>query len=98
MLNKICFWLLCIGILYAFGKSAYQSVDRYYRGPSEPVQSPANSAKAAKSPASKTADQGKGDATEPGMTAMGKRLNDAVFSAAMTTIDICIKLIGTMAL
>ena len=26
MLNKIWFWLLCIGIVYGFCKAAYQSV------------------------------------------------------------------------
>jgi spore maturation protein A len=35
---------------------------------------------------------------DPGLTAAGKRLNEALLDAAKTTIDICIKLIGTMAL
>ena len=36
---------------------------------------------------------------EPGLTAMGKRLNAALLDAArMTVVDICIALIGTMAL
>ena len=35
---------------------------------------------------------------EPGLTAMGKRLNGAVLEAAKSAVDICIPLIGIMAL
>lgn len=95
MLNKIWFWLLCIGIVYGFCKSAYQSVT----GPPNPVKAPAtvaasNDAKAAKP----DADTAKVDIKEPGLTAMGKRLNGAVLEAAKSAVDICLPLIGIMAL
>jgi spore maturation protein A len=84
MLNKIWFWLLCIGIVYGFCKAVYQT-----RFPP-----PATSTTVA------TADAGKPDekSTEAPLTAMGKRLNGAVLEASKSAIDICIPLIGIMAL
>jgi spore maturation protein A len=96
MLNKICFWLLCIGILYGFCKGAYQSTFPATPRPDAPSKNDE-----AKPPPAKTAgDKAKPDAkdVEPGLTATGKRLNAALLDAAKTTIDICIKLVGTMAL
>src|SRR4029079_368282 len=46
-------------------------------------------------PATEAAKQ---DVKEPGLTAMGKRLNGAVLEAAKSAIAICIPLIGIMAL
>lgn len=88
MLNKIWFWLLCIGIVYGFCKAAYQTV--------YPPEAPPASAQAAK-PADATAKAEK-KVLEPGFTAMGKRLNGAVIDAAKTSVEICIGLIGLMAL
>ncbi|HEX5472481.1 MAG TPA: nucleoside recognition domain-containing protein [Lacipirellulaceae bacterium] len=94
MLNKIFFWLLLIGVIYGFCKSAYQSV-QIARGNeiAAPAQSPADT-RAKSGTESATA-----KALEPGLSAMGKRLNNALLQAAkMTVVDICIPLIGTMAL
>jgi spore maturation protein A len=94
MLNKIMFWLLCIGITYGFGKAAYQTVVYGNAGP------PQQSAAPVPGKAEPTAkSQPQADAkVDPPFTAMGKRLNEALLDAAKTTIDICIKLVGTMAL
>jgi len=85
MLNKIWFWLLFIGILYGFGKAAYQT---RFPPPSPPQAAETNG------PAD--------DKAKPptvGLGAMGKKLNAALLEAArMTVVDICIPLIGTMAL
>jgi spore maturation protein A len=84
MLNKIWFGLLCIGILYGFGKAAYQSA----RMPRDSAAKP------------QAADNAKADeeVVEPGITAMGKRLNLALLDGAQTAVTICIGLIGIMAL
>ena len=88
MLNKIWFWLLCIGIIYGFCKAAYQT----QFPPPKPAVSAATNAPATK------AEQLAKKAAEPGFTAMGKRLNGAVLDAAKTSVEICIGLIGIMAL
>src|SRR6185503_20037222 len=88
MLNKIWFWLLCIGIVYGFCKAAYQT--KY------PPQAPPASAQA--SIPTGTSPQPEKKVVEPGFTAMGKRLNAAVLDAAKTSVVICIGLIGIMAL
>jgi spore maturation protein A len=84
MLNKIWFWLLCIGIVYGFCKATYQT------------QFPPPAAAAAPAPS----DAGKNDSksNDSALTAMGKRLNGAVLEATRSSIDICIPLIGIMAL
>lgn len=87
MLNKIWFWLLCIGIIYGFCKAAYRT--QY-----PPVTPPATQAT---KPAGEVAKTDK-KVVEPGFTAMGKRLNGAVLDAAKTSVEICIGLIGIMAL
>jgi spore maturation protein SpmA len=86
---------LCIGIVYGFCKSAYQSVSER-RNPIEvrAVAASSNDAKAAKP----GAEPAKVDVKEPGFTAMGKRLNGAVLEAAKSAVDICLPLIGIMAL
>jgi spore maturation protein A len=96
MLNKIWFWLLCIGIVYGFCKSAYQSVNEHR----DAIEVPAAAASSsdAKSAAKPGTDSAKVDVKEPGLTAMGKRLNGAVLEAAKSAVDICIPLIGIMAL
>lgn len=84
MLNKIWFWLLCVGILYGFCKASYQTKFP----PPPPTTAPVVS------------DTAKKDAPpdDSALTAMGKRLNGAVLEATKSSIDICIPLIGIMAL
>jgi spore maturation protein A len=89
MLNKIWFWLLCIGIVYGFCKAAYQT-----KYPPQVVPAATSASDAAKPQADKSTK----DPNEPALTAMGKRLNGAVLDAAKTSIEICIGLIGIMAL
>ena len=89
MLNKIWFWLLCIGIVYGFCKAAYQT--KY------PPSAPPASAQEDK-PSGKATQAAEKKVVEPGFTAMGKRLNGAVIDAAKTSVEICIGLIGIMAL
>ena len=80
----------------AFAKAAYQSVTSF-----------AAATECTTAPASRNADQTasgqrrrcrrsgiRGRLIEPGLTAMGKRLNDALLEAAKTSVDICITLIG----
>jgi spore maturation protein A len=87
MLNKIWFGLLCIGLLYGFCKASYQSIR-------PPTVSPA--ANAEQAPPEGAAKDPK--AVEPGITAMGKRLNLALLDGAQSAVTICIGLIGIMAL
>jgi len=94
MLNKIWFWLLCIGIVYGFCKAAYQSVNEHVAATKTPA-----AASAEANPTSKpVTESAKQDVKEPGLTAMGKRLNGAVLEAAKSAVEICIPLIGIMAL
>jgi spore maturation protein A len=81
VLNKVWFGLLVIGILYGFGKGAWQS----YAPPPPADEVPAENV-AAQPP------------IETGLAAMGKRLNLAAIDAATTSVEICITLIGIMAL
>jgi spore maturation protein A len=92
MLNKIWFWLLCIGIVYGFCKGAYQSVNP------PKTTAPVNSSSEGAKPQAAEAAKGNKKPVEPGFTAMGKRLNEAVLDAAKTSVEICIGLIGIMAL
>jgi spore maturation protein A len=89
MLNKIFFWLLCIGIIYGFCKAAYQT--KYPPAAAVKSTSEARDTGATTEPSAKPPDVGLG--------LMGKKLNAALLEAArMTVVDICIPLIGTMAL
>jgi spore maturation protein A len=101
MLNKIWFWLLCIGIIYGFCKAAYQTATGVPHKDQKPAAASTNASDSGNSQTGNPATNGaKPEAAivEPGLTPMGKRLNAALLDAAKTTIDICIKLIGTMAL
>jgi spore maturation protein A len=84
MLNKIWFWLLCIGIVYGFCKASYQT--KYPPPAPVVVPAPSDATKKDVSP------------SDSSLTAMGKRLNGAVLEATKSSIDICIPLIGIMAL
>jgi spore maturation protein A len=86
MLNKIWFCLLCIGIVYGFGKASYQT---------------AAGVKPPKPDANASSPGGPDDKTlsdESAFVAMGRRLNDATLDAAQSAVQICITLIGIMAL
>ena len=112
MLNKIWFWLLCIGIVYGFCKAAYQSSfpPQAAAAANASVETPTKSPSAIESPASEgaivavirsflgIAPEPPVKATERGFTAMGKRLNGALLDSAKTSVEICIGLIGIMAL
>jgi spore maturation protein A len=101
MLNKIWFWLLCIGLLYGFCKSAYQSIEQTLVGATKARSTQPASSDAAKPQAAQpAADAAKEDkkAVEPGLTAMGKRLNGALIDAAKGGAEYCLGLIGIMAL
>jgi spore maturation protein A len=87
MLNKIWFFLLCIGILYGFAKASYQTATG-----TKPLP-PADMAAA-----SEEGDDGKEQPADTAYVAMGKRLNGAVLDAAQSAVTICIGLIGIMAL
>lgn len=112
MLNKIWFWLLCIGIVYGFCKAAYQTKypPKVAAAKVESAESAAN-AKVAETIRRERSSFVDGirsflgfppveqpKPSEVGFTAMGKRLNGAVLDAAKTSIEICIGLIGIMAL
>jgi spore maturation protein A len=93
MLNKIWFGLLCVGILYGFGKASYQSMF------GATVPKAGVEKKASEQPAAPPGDSSAERNDEAiGLTAMGKRLNDATLEAAETSVKICISLIGIMAL
>src|SRR5689334_23027865 len=94
MLNKIWFWLLCIGIVYGFCKAAYQSVNEHLAV----TKAPAAASSEANPKSEPVTESAKQDVKEPGLTAMGKRLNGAVLEAAKAAVEICIPLIGIMAL
>jgi spore maturation protein A len=95
MLNKIWFWLLCIGIVYGFCKAAYQTASGVAVKQDTPAVSQFAS-ESAKPAVTNTAEPKKLPQTP--LTAMGAGLNDALLAAAKMTIEICITLIGTMAL
>jgi spore maturation protein A len=102
MLNKIWFWLLCIGIIYGFCKAAYQST--FPSTVASPAvkenATPAGNGAAAPQPPNATGSSSSSNPQPPEspLTAMGKRLNTAVLEATKSSIDICIPLIGIMAL
>lgn len=86
MLNKVWFWLLLVGILYGFGKGAWQSWNA-------PPAAPSIAAAAD----NKNQDAAAPAAPETGLTAMGKQLNAAILEAASVSVELCIGLIGIMA-
>jgi spore maturation protein A len=86
MLNKIWFCLLCIGILYGFGKATYQTAAGVKPPKADAGETPPGD------PAAKP------ESEESAFVAMGRRLNDATLDAAQSAVQICITLIGIMAL
>lgn len=93
MLNKVWFWLLVVGIVYGLVKGGYQSW----------VDSRADLAVAAVE-AEQADDTAAGDteaaAETParGLLATGKAINEATLEAADLSVEICIGLIGILAL
>lgn len=93
MLNKIWFGMLVIGIVYGFGKAAWNS----WNGDS-----------AAKMQAEVTAEKEDNEAVVPlianasgdhrNLLEMGKDMNKSIMDSATTAVEICISLIGFMAL
>jgi spore maturation protein A len=90
MLNKIWFGLLFIGIVYGFLRASYESI--YLADPNAAAQ--ADESPADPPPPGDSSET----ASELGIGAMGKRLNNAAIDAATTSVEICIGLIGIMAL
>lgn len=90
MLNKVWFWLLLVGILYGFGKGTWESASVEAK-----VEKPV--AAAAEPAAVPAAAVGEAAAPEVGLAAMGKKLNAAVLDAANVSVEMCIGLIGIMA-
>ncbi|MEM8946595.1 MAG: nucleoside recognition domain-containing protein [Planctomycetota bacterium] len=87
MLNKIWFALLLVGILYAAGRGTVNSLTK----PALPTAVEREEAEGAEEPA--PVPLGERDLMQ-----MGKDLNAAAISAAEVSIEICIGLIGIMAL
>lgn len=85
MLNKVWFWLLLVGILYGFGKGAWESASAKAK-----AEKPVATAELA-------AAEAQAETPEIGLTAMGKKLNAAVLEAANVSVELCIGLIGIMA-
>ena len=93
MLNKIWFGMLVIGIVYGFGKAAWNS----WNGDSA-AQVPAAVATEGDvpsgAPVARTAEQ----RDHRNLMEMGKDMNKAIMDSATTAVEICIGLIGFMAL
>ncbi len=85
MLNKIWFALLAIGLLYGFGKALV--VD-----PGQSSPPPAASADETSQPPAEQATR-----TDI-MSTMGRSLTNAAIDSAQTSVELCIALIGVMAL
>lgn len=83
MLNKVWFWLLLVGIFYGFGKGVWQS----WSAPDAPPPAAAAAVPAGEAPAE----------SDTGLAAMGKQLNAAILDAASVSVELCIGLIGIMA-
>lgn len=75
MLDRVWFWLLVIGVLYAFGKASVATVLE------EPPSAEAGE-----------------EAPPPPLIAAGQALTDAAIGAAQTAVEICLQLIGVMAM
>ncbi len=87
MLNKIWFGLLLIGIVYGFGRGAYNTI--WPPTPAVTINEQADS---------EASDGALPPPSDRNLKQMGKGLNAAALSAAEVTITICISLIGIMAL
>ncbi len=94
MLNKIWFALLCVGILYGFCKGTYQ----HFYGASAPAKAVNASTPSSPPQTDSDTDSNVEKRTATPFTEMGKQLNEATINAAKVSVEICIRLIGIMAL
>ncbi len=93
MLNKVWFCLLLVGLLYGMAKASWQT----WQAPAT-IAPPTSVERAARPEAPQIAPTtGEDSLKAVGLTAMGKRFNQAVLDAAETSVTICIGLIGIMA-
>jgi spore maturation protein A len=110
MLNKIWFWLLLVGILYGFGKSAMLSLQGEPELTSTPPSTTAplstttQASESVQPPAESPLASSVVD-TAPDLLpanspfrAAGKAMTDAALDAATLSVELCIGLIGVMAL
>jgi spore maturation protein A len=94
VLNKVWFWLLLVGILYGLGKGAWQS---WSATEVVPAGQPANGEHVPEPGPGPQPSPEPVPEIETGLTAMGKQLNAAVLDAASVSVELCIGLIGIMA-
>lgn len=88
MLNKVWFWLLLIGIVYGFGKASVNT----FSGLSAKGSEESAAVEGAEKEASTS------DRDHRNLQEMGRDINEAAFDAAEVSVEICIGLIGIMAL
>jgi spore maturation protein A len=97
MLNKVWFWLLFIGIVYGFARASYESI-QLAKGENQPAAEVASDNAEGKPAVASSAKDGAAPAgPEIGLLAMGKKLNTATLEAATLSVELCIGLIGIMA-
>lgn len=96
MLNRIWFALLLIGIVYGFGKAALRSLMGTVPAPVA-AKAPAVAGGAAGANGASES-SGAADASAPGLRQAGQALTDAALGAAKSAVELCIVLIGMMAL
>jgi len=95
MLNKVWFWLLVVGIVYGFAKGGYQSwVDS--RAAPDVAVATVDQENAAEPVGDEVATTAEPDTR--GLLATGKAINKATLDAAELSVEICIGLIGILAL
>jgi spore maturation protein SpmA len=93
MLNKIWFGMLVIGIVYGFGKGAWNSWSGNSAAQAEQAVAVPLDEAAETQPA-----KGPNDHDRRNLLEIGKDINAATIDAATTSVEICIGLIGIMAL
>ncbi|MEQ8847697.1 nucleoside recognition domain-containing protein [Botrimarina sp.] len=87
LLDRVWFWLLTVGVLYGLGKAALSEPD-----PPPPAPPPAAVEQAeGAEPPEPVADRW-------AITQRGQELTDAAIDAAQLAVEICLQLIGVMAL
>ncbi len=105
MLNKIWFGLLAIGLVYGFGRAALAPPPT--TAPPEPQPTATQAAPTATQAQPATTQAAPADDTpvapaeqsrSGALSAMGRRLTNAAIDSAQSSVEICIALIGMMAL
>lgn len=92
MLNKIWFGMLVIGIVYGFGKGAWNSAQGVSAAQVPTLIAAVGGPQG--TPVARTAEQ----RDHRNLMEMGKDMNKAIMDSATTAVEICIGLIGFMAL